>query len=157
MRRILLLVAIVWISFPPSSPSQDRVTAVKADDEAMNQAIADARRHLPHFWATFETRKHGESDFGLKVRIEDENGAEHFWCTDIERADGRISGVIANDPAQVKSVSAGQRITIKEDQISDWLYMRDEKMIGNYTLRVLMRTLAKAERQQLEDMLGPLP
>lgn len=157
MKRLLILFALACMVTPQVLSAQDRVTPVDSDDRAMNSAIKEARRQLPHFWATFGAPKHGETDFCLKVKIEDRNGVEHFWCTDIERSDGRIWGVIANDPTVVERVSAGQRVSIEEKQISDWLYFRDGKMIGNYTLRVLMKTAPESERRQLEEMLGPLP
>lgn len=157
MNKLFLLVAALVVGATAISAVEDRVSQVDAADARMNDAIADARKSLPHFWARLEKPEPGDSDFNLKVRIEDKNGVEHFWCADIHREGGRLSGVINNDPAKVESVSVGQRVVFKEDQISDWLYMRDGKMIGNYTLRPLMRDMSKQERREVEAMLGPLP
>ncbi len=123
----------------------------------MASAIKNARRTLPHFWATFAESKKGESDFCPKVRLEDEHGIEHFWCGDIERKGASITGIVNNDPNVVQSVKIGQRIPIKDEQISDWLYMRDGKMIGNYTLRASMPSLTPEQLDQLSKLLGELP
>jgi uncharacterized protein YegJ (DUF2314 family) len=153
----LLLLALLTVSPAVLRAAGDGVISVDADDKAMNAAIASARKTLPLFWAKLEKPGAGEIDFHLKVQIEDKNGVEHFWCGDVQRQDGKLSGVINNDPQVVKNVSTGQRVTFKNEQISDWLFMRDGKMIGNYTLRPLLSKMPKKERRELEAILGPLP
>ena len=77
--------------------------------------------------------------------ITDGHRTEHFWANDIERKDDKIFGTINNDPEIVKNVRMGERIEIPDAQISDWLYLRDDKMIGNYTLRVLFKQMPAKE------------
>lgn len=157
MKTIFLLLISLMAGASGFCADADRVSPVDAADKIMNAAIDAARKSLPHFWAKLEKPGPGEKDFNLKVRIEDENGVEHFWCADVHRERGKMSGVINNDPMTVKSVSNGQRVVFTEGQISDWLYMRNGKMIGNYTVRPLMRDMSKEERREIEGMLGPLP
>jgi uncharacterized protein YegJ (DUF2314 family) len=151
----LLLAALalpVLVSCSRSGP--DKVIDVKDDDPEMVAAIAKARATLPKFWEVFERPEHGESDFALKVRITDKNGTEHFWATEIERKDGKILGTIDNDPNIVRSVKSGQRVLISEADISDWFYFRDEKMVGNYTLRVLFREMPPDEVNRYKKILA---
>jgi len=49
------------------------------DKKKMEQAIADARSTFDDFVARFRNPQSGDSDFHVKVRIEDKNGVEHFW------------------------------------------------------------------------------
>jgi uncharacterized protein YegJ (DUF2314 family) len=133
---------------------QDRVTKVPADDPEMNAAIAKARDALPQFWRTFGKPEHGESDFSVKVRITDKKWTEHFWLTEIERKDGRTLGTINNDPEVVGNVKLGDRMPILEVDISDWLYMRDGKMVGNYTLRVLLKHMPTREDEKYKGMIA---
>jgi uncharacterized protein YegJ (DUF2314 family) len=123
----------------------DKVITVADDDAEMLAAIATARGALPQFWDMFEKRPHKESAFSLKVKITDKKKTEFFWLTDIERKDGQTLGTIDNEPETVKSVKAGQRITIPDPNIADWFYMRDGKMVGNYTLRVLFKQMPPEE------------
>ena len=51
-------------------------------------------------------------------------------------------------------MSLGQVIEIPEADISDWTYTRDKKMHGNYTLRVLLKTLPVAQADELKKMLA---
>jgi len=98
--------------------------------------------------------EHAESDFSLKVRITDARGVEHFWAIDIERRDGKILGTINNGPDTVASVKLGDRIEIPEADISDWLHMRDGKMVGNYTLRPLFKKMPPAEVERYKTIMA---
>lgn len=133
---------------------EDKVINVAPDDAEMNAAIAKARTTLPEFWKVFEKPEHGENGFSLKVRITDKRGAEHFWVTDIQRQDGKIMGTINNDPEVVASVKMGQRIEVPDADISDWLYMRDDKMVGNETVRPLLKRMPADEANKIKSMLA---
>ncbi len=132
----------------------DRVVMVDDQDPEMTAAIAKARSQLPHFWQTFEKPARGESDFALKVEITDTNGSEHFWTTDLQRTNGVIRGTINNDPNIVKTVKLGSRITIPEPDISDWLYRRDNRMVGNYTIRAMFKKMPAKQVEQLKAILA---
>jgi uncharacterized protein YegJ (DUF2314 family) len=108
------------------------------DDAEMTAAIAKAREALPQFWQTFEKQDQGESGFALKLKVTDARGTEHFWVTNLERNDGKMMGTVNNDPQTVASVKLGQRVEIREADISDWLYLRDGKIVGNHTLKPLL-------------------
>ncbi len=148
-----LFIIVLVASFEGCS-KQDKVVNVAGDDPEMIAAIAKARETLPQFWQTFEKRERGESDFSLKVRITDKKGTEHFWLTEIERKDGKTLGTINNDPDIVGNVKLGDRMPIPEADISDWLYMRDGKMVGNYTLRVLFKQMPAKEVEKYKKMLA---
>ena len=132
---------------------KDKTIGVSKDDPEMQAAIAKARSTLPLFWATFDNPTKGETSFALKVRITDANGVEHFWVNRIEKKEGLIYGTINNDPNTVKSVKMGQRIEVPEEQISDWTFMRKGKMVGNYTLRPLLKSMPKDEAEKLEAIM----
>ena len=159
-RYLLLspLFAALLIGGLPScsrQPREDRIINVEANDAEMESAIATAREKLPQFWQVFTHPEKGESDFSLKVRIKDGQGTEHFWVTQIERKeDGKIFGVINNDPEIVKTVKLNDRVAVPEGDISDWLYTRDGKMVGNYTLRVLFKQMPPKEVQYYKQMMA---
>ncbi len=151
---------IAWILVPwlctgcaPSSTS-DGIVSVAEDDQEMEAAIATARSKLPDFWAAFEQPAPGDTDFALKVEITDPNGTEHFWVNNLERTGGTIHGTINNDPEIVRSVKFGERIEVPEADISDWTYTRNDKMMGNYTLRVLLKSMPAEEAEHFKSMLG---
>ena len=149
-----IFLSLGLLVFPACSSKQDKIISVKPDDAEMNAAIARARASLPQFWEVFGNPAHGEKGFSLKVRITDKHGSEHFWLTDIERKDGQLHGIVNNDPDIVKNVKLGQLIAIPEADISDWMYMREGKMVGNYTLRVLFKSMPANEVKQYKAMMA---
>lgn len=90
----------------------------------------------------------------VKVPIVDGEETEHFWLIDVTFANGSFKGTINNDPGLVKNVKIGQPWTVKKTEISDWMYMRDGKMHGNYTMRPLLKNLPKEEADQYRAMLA---
>jgi len=152
---LLAVLLIGSLSSCSRQAREDGIINVEANDAEMESAIATAREKLPQFWQVFTHPEKGESDFSLKVKIKDSHGTEHFWVTEIERKeDGKIFGVINNDPEIVKSVKLNDRIAVPEGDISDWLYSRDGKMVGNYTLRVLFKQMPPKEVQYYKQMMA---
>jgi uncharacterized protein YegJ (DUF2314 family) len=133
--------------------SSDRVIDVKDDDPDMVAAIGKGRATLPEFWKKFEHPDPNESDFNLKVRIKDQYGTEYFWLNNLEKHNNVTSGVINNEPEIVKCVKLGQRIPIPEEDIADWLYMRRGKIVGNYTVRALFKTMSPEEVKECKRMM----
>jgi uncharacterized protein YegJ (DUF2314 family) len=138
------------------SNSADKGIGISENDTEMNAAIQTAREKLPEFWKKFDKPGKGDADFSLKVRIEDEHGAEHFWVSSLRRQDGKLFGTIGNDPEIVKSVKLGQEIEVPETNISDWMFMRDGKMFGNYTLRVLFKQMPESEVKKYKAIITDL-
>jgi uncharacterized protein YegJ (DUF2314 family) len=151
----ILLVEVLAVSAVACSERErDRVVMVAPDDPEMLRAIARARSTLPAFWQVFERPEHGESDFALKVLVTDKSGEEYFWVTDIARRDGKIRGTIDNDPKIVGNVKIGDRIEFSEGDISDWLYMRNGKMVGNRTVKPLFKRMPASEVERIRKMLA---
>jgi uncharacterized protein YegJ (DUF2314 family) len=63
-------------------------------------------------------------------------------------------GTINNDPNTVTNVKLGERIEIPEADITDWLYMRDGKMVGNRTLKPLFKQMPTAEVERLKILMA---
>ena len=149
----LLLAGVAFVSCSKSK-SADRTIDIKDDDAEMNAAIAKARETLPKFWAEFDHPAPNEENFSLKVKITDGKAVEHFWTEKVEKKDGKIFANIANDPDLVHNVKMGDRVEIPETDISDWFYLRDGKMVGNYTLRVLFKHMSADEVAKYKAMLA---
>jgi uncharacterized protein YegJ (DUF2314 family) len=122
------------------------------DEQEMEVAISRARGEVDRFIA--EWSKPTGTDHAVKAPIEDAGRTEHFWLTDLKYASGQFEGTINNEPGVVKNVKIGQKWKIKKEDISDWLFMRDGKMHGNYTMRPLLKTMPKDEAAKFRSMLA---
>ena len=136
------------------STKRDKVVkGVEDEDPEMVAAIAKARRTLPRFWQAFENRDRGETNFSLKIMITDKERIEHFWLTDIARQDGKVMGTISHAPKIVSNAKRGERLEIPEAKIQDWSYMRGGKMIGNQTIRPVLKRMTAEEAAALKNVL----
>jgi len=117
------------------------------DEEEMEAAIARARSEVDSFIA--EMSKGNGTDFAVKVPIEDKGETEHFWLTDIVYRNGTFEGVIGNDPGIVTNVKSGQKWTVKKSEISDWMFMRNGKIVGGETIKPTLKSLPKADADAL--------
>lgn len=93
----------------------------------------------------------------LKVMMPySEKDVEHIWVGDIELKDDKINATVGNTPKNVTYVKFGQRIEFEQDQISDWMYYRDGKIVGNFTMRPLLARMPPDEAARYRAMLaGP--
>lgn len=151
MRRIFLVLLLAAICIACHS-KPDTLVEGGYDEAEMQAAIARARSEVDAFVAVMTSG--GGSDFAVKVPIEDKGQVEHFWITNIVFRDGKFEGRIDNEPGTVSNVRIGQTITVAKDEISDWLYMRDGKMHGNYTMRPLLATMSEEEAAYYRSMLA---
>jgi uncharacterized protein YegJ (DUF2314 family) len=153
-----LAIAVIAASPDPSAtaraaPDSGYITVPNHDPD-MDEAKAKARNTLAHFWEKFADPGADEHGFALKVAIPfGENNSEHIWTKDMVRKDGKISVVIDNTPRDVKTVRAGQRIEVADNQISDWMYVRNGKIVGNYTMRPLLKRMPAQDAARYRAML----
>jgi uncharacterized protein YegJ (DUF2314 family) len=142
-------------SAKPDVPSSDpSVINVDDDDPEMKRAIAEARATLPEFWSRLESPEEGNSDFALKVKMEDESGIAYVWLSKIERKNENIYGTLENESDAVKSVKAGERMLVNEEDISDWSYMRDGKIVGDRTTKALFSKMSPEEVEAHKRMMA---
>jgi uncharacterized protein YegJ (DUF2314 family) len=152
--KIVIYVFLFIFCAEFSRAADDQVISVSTEDSEMNAAIKTARDTLPSFWKTFAGPKHDETDFFLKVALTDGKETEHFWIGDLKIANGGITGVIWNYPELISNVKYGQSIAIDEKRISDWKFQRGGKIIGGYTIAVLLKHLPKDEAAEFRKQLG---
>lgn len=156
VRAVAAVAAFAVVQLPPArAEPRDQVIAVPGEDGEMNAAIAKARGTLSTFWKALEKPAAGVDGFALKVRITDQDHSEHFWLVDPAKEGAGYIGTINNDPNLVSNVKIGQRCAFKEADITDWMFMRNGRIVGNQTLRPLLKRMpveqAKAYRQMLEQ------
>jgi uncharacterized protein YegJ (DUF2314 family) len=160
---VLLMIGVSLALLTGCSTKRDKVVkGVEDDDPEMVAAIGKARRTLPQFWQAFDKRDRGETNFSLKIKITDKTRIEHFWITDIERQDGKVRVAINHAPKIVANVKLGERLEIPEAEIQDWYYMRGGKMIGNQTIRPMLKMMTAEEAARVKTVLedpepGQLP
>jgi uncharacterized protein YegJ (DUF2314 family) len=67
--------------------------------------------------------------------------------------DGSYSGKFANVPRDLPGKKAGDVAEFKEADISDWMFMRNDKIVGGETIRPLLKSMPKADADALRARL----
>ena len=68
--------------------------------------------------------------------------------------DDKFYGVVANLPESTTEVSLGDTIQIANENISDWMYVENQKLHGGYTIRLLRSRMTESERKQFDEESG---
>lgn len=156
MKRIVLMLCLGLVAmglgayFRKPKPAPASNVAVHERGAAdIETARAQARASLPAFWAAREAQAPGTEKFMLKVAFPmDAGGGEHIWVTDIStKGDGRYEGRLGNDPQFIKDRRFGDLVSFGETQVSDWMFLRFGKIVGNETARPLIARMPKKEAQ----------
>ena len=122
------------------------VADVRAAGAEMNAAIAHARGTLPRFWASYDTPKPTETGHALKVRFASGAYVEHIWMSDVKKLpDGNYSGRFANEPRDLPGRYLGDQVEFEQADISDWMFMRNDKVVGGETIRVVLKSMPKED------------
>jgi uncharacterized protein YegJ (DUF2314 family) len=154
IRIVIILACLSLFGCGQSKLSDDDPTTfVSADDKLMNQAITEARQTVDEFIHKLQNPANDESDFSIKIPIKENGSVEHFWLVNISYVDGVFSGTINNDPEIIHTVKNGQTYKAKKEEISDWLYMKSDKMIGNKTLHALFPHMKPKEVKAIKAKL----
>lgn len=117
---------------------------VPRDESAMQKAIEQARAS----WAEAVAHHQKGGEVTAKFRFATRSGNfEHIWVT-VQKIDGeQVSGVLANHPRDLGDWKLGTAVTAKLTELSDWLFERDGKMVGGFTVKVLQAEAAEAAKQ----------
>ncbi len=110
----------------------------ESTDEAINKAIATAQKRLPEFINIIESGR-AEAQPIVKARFAaSADNAEHMWAKAQSVSSAGIVAEIMNRPADPTLPKKGEVVTIKLDDVSDWMYINEnQKPVGGFVERVL--------------------
>ena len=133
-----------------------------ADDPKLARAMERARDTFKYFWRelTWEYRRivPGLDVAAIKVAFNDPGGAvddvEHMWLSQVHFDGALISATLLNDPNWLRSVKRGDRVSLKLEELEDWMYAVGGKVCGGFTVDVLRAGMSDAERRSHDSAWG---
>lgn len=123
---------------------------VADEDPEMDKAIQTARDSVDTFITALKAPVAGQSNFTVKKPFKDGEMVEHIWLSNATFDGTQFSGRVDNEPVDVKNVKMGQTATAAKDEISDWFYIENGKLVGGYTMRVLYSQMSPAEKKDFD-------
>lgn len=111
---------------------------VDGSDHEMNAAIREAQDSLGIFFTALANPQPNQKSFLLKARYIEGDRTEHIWLADLDLTTMPGTGTVAN-ATDFPSLAYMQRASFKPDQITDWMYFEDDKLVGGFTTQLLIR------------------
>jgi uncharacterized protein YegJ (DUF2314 family) len=131
-------------------PGRPGFARVSDNDPQMDRAVENAQKTLAFFMAAVRAKKNGDTAFEIKKGFVDGDKVEHLWIK-VASFDGKnFHGKIDNQPIDVNNAHSGQRVTVAPPDVDDWMFLKDGKLIGAYTTRVLYARLSPEEKAQYD-------
>lgn len=123
---------------------------ITEDNKEMDRAVQTARKAVSEFVAVLRSPEGNQSRFAVKKPFVEGDKVEHIWLNEVS-FDGRLfHGKVDNEPVDIKGVRLGQEVSVSSDEISDWMYVQDGRLVGGYTIRAMCQNMSPAEKQQFE-------
>lgn len=127
-------------------PGPPGYASVADNDRAMEHAVRSARHSLGFFIAALRANKSDDTGFEVKKAFVDGNNVEHLWIGYLTFDGKNFHGKINNRPRDLHNVKLGQAVTVAPGHITDWMFVKNGKLVGGYTTRVLYARLSPQDR-----------
>ena len=127
---------------------------VAEKDREMEHATRRARQTVGQFIAAVQQPTNGQHDFQVKKLFVKDGKGEHIWLANVKFVGNRFVGVVDNKPVIIPGLKLGAKASVNPDEISDWSYVENGRLVGGYTVRVLYSELTPQERMDFEKQAG---
>ena len=141
-----------------AQPIEPPLIEVAPTDAAMNAAIKEARRTLPIFRRIFDRRPRDVEAYWIKIAMPTYGGGhEYIWVYDLSWGAGTVTGKLANEPEHLPGLHLDSKVTVKQETIADWAYLKRGKLYGHFTTRVLAARMSEREAAEARAAFAPQP
>ena len=130
------------------------VYSVKEDDVQLIQAIEKAKHTLKYYKDSLISPKPNQTYFSIKTKLTDGNHVEHIWLDAAEISDKIVYGIVNNLPTNLKNIELGKKIGVSENEITDWLIVENNRLIGGYTIRAIHDKMSRPHRELFESTIN---
>jgi uncharacterized protein len=90
----------------------------------------------------------------VKVPFTEGKVTEHMWVDEVSFDGSRITGVLINEPNELRAVSTGDAVDVPLAQVEDWMLASDETVLGAFTVHAIRAAMKRADREQHDAAWG---
>ena len=130
--------------------AEPEVFNIDKHNHAMKRAVHEARRTVGVFILAVRNPAAGQHDFEVKKPFCQGDAVEHLWLSDVSFRGNRFHGYVDNRPREIKGLKMGDRVSVNPNEISDWAFVENGRLVGGYTIRVLYSELSPERKKELE-------
>ena len=149
---ILLVCLIACACAPVATPTPIPTPATSADSE-LDAAIAQARASVDEFIERIASPHPARTFVAVKLRFfPPDDSPQDIWLDDATYTDGVFRGSMGDDIPSLK-LFFGDPVTVRPEEILDWMIVEDGKLIGGYTIRLAYQRMTSEEKQNFLETL----
>lgn len=137
------------LTFACTSPPTALATPTTIGTDAeFDAAVQQARDSLSTFIMTIATPHTDRTLVAVKVRFSPpDEVSQDIWVDEVTCTDGIFRGSMGDDIPALR-LEFGEKITVDEKDILDWMIVEDGKLVGGYTIRLAMQRMSPEERER---------
>ena len=144
-------------STPPEK--SDRIIRSDSGDPILDEIALEARETISDFIRHLRNPHKGEERFRIKYPFRADSGSgidkEYLWLSDITFMNGSYFANVANRPYYTSGIELGSEVTFFMDDIADWMYIRNGKIVGGRSIKYLIDKIPPLDRdEEMERLLG---
>jgi len=127
-------------------------------DPILDEIAFEARGAISVFIRHMRNPQKGEEQFRIKYPFQADSGSgidkEYLWLSDVTFKHGKYSALVANRPYYTSGLEPGDEVFIMMDDIADWMFLRDGKIIGGRSIKYLIEKIPPIDRdEEMERLL----
>ncbi|WP_349974337.1 DUF2314 domain-containing protein [Pseudomonas sp. WHRI 8519] len=140
------------------------IYSVEGESQALKEAVASAQATFKFFWRelSWEARRivkcldmaAVKMSFVLDPDNPDIPAVENMWVTDIDFDGQTITGVLLNEPRWATEFKASDPVSLPFAALNDWMFVRDGRVYGGFTVDALRSSMAADERAEHDAAWG---
>ncbi len=138
---------------PPTIPE---IEPISSEDAEINAAMEQARDTFEEFVTLSHDPDTEGTAFLVKIRIPEGSKSEDLWVNGVQVEEKGYSGIINESPMDLTEVVALEEVHFSLNQVIDWQYFSEGKIVGAYVIRVERSRMLDEERAEF-DQLFPFP
>ncbi|MDR0878925.1 MAG: DUF2314 domain-containing protein [Treponema sp.] len=158
MKVYLFLIPFLLLACGGKAPNKapvvtsDPTLHLSRNDEELDRIAEQARKTLPAFIRRLRRPRDGDGNFRIKCPFRADSGSgfsrEQIWLSDIHFSNGAWFGTAANTPFYISGFKKGDTLSFSTDDITDWMYIHDGKIIGGLSIKYLLEQIPENERDK---------
>ncbi len=142
---------------PEPEPIDVTVTdPVTSEDPEIQSAMEDARQSFDTFLTKAEDLSGDGTAYMARVRVLEDSTAEDVLVSNIIRGESNFTGIVGDLPVNLREVTMGDEVIFSLDQVVEWQYFGDGKVVGAQVARVKRSRMDETARAEF-DLAYPFP
>lgn len=110
---------------------------LRAREEDLAAAVAEARKRWPEFVTAFENRTSDGPGFLIKAPFGSGENVEFMWVEVTALEGDMILGILMNHPHAIPHLHEGDRVRVDVADLNDWLCVINGQAVGGFTQAAL--------------------